>query len=307
MRIANPIYDSVFKYLLEDMDIAKELLALILDEEIIELDLQPQESTYERFVSGQSITVYRLDFKALIRNKDDSTKKVLIELQKNKRFANIKRFRQYLAANYRKEDSIVVEGKEIKLVLPIITIYLLGFTLPTIPVAVLKANSCYTDVVKGERFEQNIQEPFITLLNHESYTIQIPLLTENDQNRLENVLNIFSQRYVSKDDVFELDVNDKTEDPLLKKIIYRLNKGILSEQMMRNLELEEQMEENFEQELGPLYEEIAQKSKIIEESKKVIEDKDKTIEDKDKAIEDKDKTIETQLKELEELRKRLNP
>ncbi|MEY4205136.1 MAG: hypothetical protein RL013_2840, partial [Bacteroidota bacterium] len=35
MIIANPLYDVVFKYLLEDIEIAKELLAAILGEDIV--------------------------------------------------------------------------------------------------------------------------------------------------------------------------------------------------------------------------------------------------------------------------------
>jgi hypothetical protein len=47
MLIANPIYDVVFKYMMEDMDIAKGLLSAILKEEIVSLEVRPQESTLE--------------------------------------------------------------------------------------------------------------------------------------------------------------------------------------------------------------------------------------------------------------------
>ena len=47
MIIANPIYDSVFKYLLEDIDIAKELLSTIIGAEIVSLSVKPQETTAE--------------------------------------------------------------------------------------------------------------------------------------------------------------------------------------------------------------------------------------------------------------------
>ena len=43
MRIANPIYDAAFKYLLDDTDIAKGLIGRIIGEEIVELSLKPQE------------------------------------------------------------------------------------------------------------------------------------------------------------------------------------------------------------------------------------------------------------------------
>jgi hypothetical protein len=44
MLIANPIYDVVFKYLMEDNKIAKILISKILNEEIIELNAKPQEN-----------------------------------------------------------------------------------------------------------------------------------------------------------------------------------------------------------------------------------------------------------------------
>ena len=39
MKIANPIYDVVFKYLMEDSKIAKLLISTIIGEKILTLDL----------------------------------------------------------------------------------------------------------------------------------------------------------------------------------------------------------------------------------------------------------------------------
>ena len=44
MLIANPIYDVVFKYLLDDAEIARGLLSAILGVEIVSLDVKPQET-----------------------------------------------------------------------------------------------------------------------------------------------------------------------------------------------------------------------------------------------------------------------
>ncbi len=45
MIIANPIYDVMFKYLLEDMEIARELLSTILGEEVQSLEVKHQETS----------------------------------------------------------------------------------------------------------------------------------------------------------------------------------------------------------------------------------------------------------------------
>ena len=43
MRIANPIYDVVFKYLLDDEKVARLVLSALLGKEILELAFRPTE------------------------------------------------------------------------------------------------------------------------------------------------------------------------------------------------------------------------------------------------------------------------
>ena len=90
MLIANPIYDVVFKYLLEDNKIAKLLIGAIIGEKIETLDFRPQEYALELGRpkkskklknSSPTFTVYRLDFSAKIRQADGTFRLVIIELQ----------------------------------------------------------------------------------------------------------------------------------------------------------------------------------------------------------------------------------
>ena len=46
MEIANPIYDVVFKYLMEDNDIARLIISTIIKKEIVSLEFRPQEKTF---------------------------------------------------------------------------------------------------------------------------------------------------------------------------------------------------------------------------------------------------------------------
>ena len=73
MEIANPIYDTIFKYLLEDNKIAKLLISKITGYKIESLNFTAQESTSE--LENRSLTVYRLDFAAQIRTKNNKIKK----------------------------------------------------------------------------------------------------------------------------------------------------------------------------------------------------------------------------------------
>jgi hypothetical protein len=93
MKIANPIYDVVFKYLMDDNKIAKLVISKIIGEEI-ERPATDNEKTKASF------TVYRLDFAAKIKLSDGGFKQVLIEIQKAKFPTDIMRFRKYLGQQY---------------------------------------------------------------------------------------------------------------------------------------------------------------------------------------------------------------
>jgi hypothetical protein len=63
MHIANPIYDVVFKYLMEDAKVAKLLISSIIGEEIEELDFRPQEFTTDidvKLSGGESRDINRI-------------------------------------------------------------------------------------------------------------------------------------------------------------------------------------------------------------------------------------------------------
>jgi hypothetical protein len=154
MRIANPIYDAVFKYLMEDTDIAKGLISEIIGEEIVDLELKPQEHFSKK---ADQILIFRLDFKAIIKTSGGHYKKVLIELQKSKHLSDIVRFRKYLGENYRKEDEIKDEkGQTSKVSLPIITIYFLGFKLENAEDALLQ--KIVDRLIKASADEEVLQQ-----------------------------------------------------------------------------------------------------------------------------------------------------
>ncbi|MFQ3576546.1 MAG: hypothetical protein SNJ77_08935, partial [Cytophagales bacterium] len=104
LLIANPIFDTAFKYLLDDKPSAKTLIAAILNIEIADLELQSTEIPLSfpgvLMPNDFTINVMRLDFKATIKLKDGEEKVVLIEVQKAKVLSDIGRFRRYLASQY---------------------------------------------------------------------------------------------------------------------------------------------------------------------------------------------------------------
>ena len=273
MTIANPIYDIVFKYLMEDLDIAKGLLSAILDTEIVELSMQPLETVSEAPQETKPIRVYRIDFAAIVTQKDGKTKRILIELQKTKRNTNAIRFRRYLAENYQKEDTVIVNGKEQKQTLEIVAIYLLGFPLK-VDTTVLHSKPCYRDVINNQSVEDAQTEEFVRLLTHESYFIQIRKLVEPTKTRLERLLSIFNQTFKTADEhALDYQAPDNG-DPLLQKMLTRLTRAIADEQMRRKMNIEDEIEREFEE----FQNTIEQKDQIIEQKDQLLGQKDQLIE-----------------------------
>lgn len=244
MILANPIYDVVFKYLMEDTEIARRLLSKITGEEIIEISVQPQEYT------GRSdkfdVIILRLDFRATIKTKDGKRKKVLIELQKGKNSADIMRFRKYLGDNYRKEDTSQKESKK-KEALPIITIYFLGFRLANVITSIMKVNREYIDLITDEKIDA--KEEFVEKLTHDSFVIQIPRLKKKVRNEIERVLKVFNQSYMTDGNRKTLEFSEKDfeNDDLLQLIASRLRKAATEEELLRKIEIEEEVENTIEQ------------------------------------------------------------
>ena len=241
MKIANPIYDAVFKFLMQDINIAKDILSVILNVEIIELELQPQEVILN--VLG-GLRLLRLDFKARIRLKDGAEKAILIEIQKSKKDTNVSRFRRYLGDNYLKADETIDEFREImRKNLPITAIYFLGFELDNISVPILKVVREYRDAVTDALLIE--REPFIEQLSHDLYAIQIPKLKMEAQSELERILDVFSEHKYKTNDKKVLDYTSDVTDARVKRILSRLNMALLDEEIIEAIISEEEIENDF--------------------------------------------------------------
>lgn len=292
IRIINPIYDVAFKYLLEDLDIARRLIGKIIGEEITNIAVQPQEITTESEFIG--ILILRLDFKATIQTEDGKYKTVLIELQKAKMYDDLMRFRRYLGENYTKQVEIEKNGISEKHTLPIITIYFLGFNLPKIDTSVLKINREYYDLINDKKL--NVKTEFVEKLTHDSFIILIPKLPPKERTELEGTLKVFDQRYQMKADSKLLEVNEDefAGNELIKKILTRLQKGATSKNVLKKMLVEEEVESAFEK--------IVRKFELRGE---VIKEREDTIKEKEDTIKEKEDTIINQQKLIEDLKNQL--
>jgi hypothetical protein len=316
MIIANPIYDVVFKYLLEDIEIARDLLSTILGEEVVSLELKAQETASE---NTWNIQILRLDFKAVIKKKDGSLFKVLIELQKSKQVFDVMRFRRYLGDNYRKEDQILdKDGLAVFRPLPIITIYFLGFLLNNVPSGIIKVKREYVDAVTEEIL--GVKEDFVELLTHDSYMIQLGRLPLESRGKLDRVMQIFSPMYQNKLNKHQVDFQGDIHDPLVRKMVERLGRAIASDEYRDKMDVEDEIDRIFERELGKKDVVIAQKDKLLdktvkrfEKSKKQVLRAKKEVESVKKQVENANKRAEVEIKkredlqmEMDDLKKKLN-
>jgi len=205
--IANPIYDAVFKNLMmtskgTNKDIAGYFVGTILGEEIADIDLLPQEYTYHsksKKNNAEILTLIRLDFVATIRTKSGEYKKVLIEIQKSQKPTDLLRFRTYLGEQYKQLDTITVKEEKIEQALPIVVIYMLGFTLPKIEAISTKVKRTYIDTMSDNEITN--KSPFIESLTHDAYFIQVPRIKRDTYSEwdkcseLKKMLSLFEQDY----------------------------------------------------------------------------------------------------------------
>lgn len=109
MTIANPIYDSVFKFLMEDERVAWTILSALLKKDILKVEVRPHEYSNSQ---RDTLSMFRIDFAATIREDDGSEHLILIEVQKTWLETETLRFRQYLGVQYQRKENIIAGSKE---------------------------------------------------------------------------------------------------------------------------------------------------------------------------------------------------
>jgi len=269
MKIINPLYDKAFKYLMENNKLAKKILSVILDVEVIEVALSQQETTLPDERRG--LTLFRLDFKAIIKQADGSRKTVLIELQKSKYPTDIQRFRNYLGSSYLAKnretagESVVAEEKpaEYQSIYPIIAIYILGYNLDDLPYMAVTVNRDVINSVSKQKIE--VSSFFVEHLTHQSHIIQVRRLPEKRQTLLEKFFVLFNQAWCT-DNNFIIDLQNIPEE--FKDVVKYLQGPVMDDNFRRQLEAEEQLDTIFD----------AQEAKYLKKIAEVLDQKEAAVE-----------------------------
>ena len=310
MLLANPIYDVVFKYMMEDEKVARAFLSAIIGEMVLSLELSSTEHTL-RIPPGNgdkrnkttteeptvSYTVCRFDFAARI-SVPGGHKMVYIELQKAKFANDIVRFRRYLGSHYqRSENAYVYDENGNPAVRQIYCVFLLGHDISVPDRPVIAVNNDVRDATTNENIE--VSNDFILGLHHRSWIVQIKQLKKRRRSDLEKLLEIFDQKNCMRNPHL-MNLNDKEFPASYRHVIRRLNMATQRE----NVQTEMEMEDEYMEELKARERREALKDKALEEKDKAIAEHKKVLAEKNKELDEKDKELEAKDKYIKEIERR---
>jgi hypothetical protein len=289
--IANPIYDVAFKYLMEDERVVKILLTAMLRKQVVSVETRRNEVIN---VEREPISVFRLDYSAVVREDDGREEHILIELQKTDLPTDLLRFRQYLGTQYLSKENMVGPEKH-QHALPMVAIYLLGHRVGTIEEPVLYVSHKAEDY-DGNEVKQGLPDPFVQSLTHSSIIVQIPLLHGKVRNHVEHILSVFDQarQDSQRPYLINIDEADYANDEELKLIVDRLRAAGATKEMRERMNMEDLMLRDYEN-LGI---EILRQKKQLQENEKQLQEKNEQLQEKNEQLQEKNEQLQEQSEQL---------
>ena len=288
IHVANPIYDSVFKYIMEDERIAKTILSALLKKEVVHVTVRPHEYSN---TTRDTLSMFRIDFAATVREKEGNEIKdriVLIELQKTWLNTETLRVRQYLGAQYNNKNNIR-EADEKGFAYPMVAVYLLGHKVGNIKEPIVYVNHDVFDY-NGNVVAEGNAEPFVESLTHNSIIVQIPRLQGNVNNRLEKVLSVFDQTNVEGDtqQVLKIDEDKYADDNDMMYVLHKLTAAAANSEMRQDMNVEDEF------------------YKAIEDRDTAIMQRDKILKEQSEQISQQSEQISQQSEQLKNMAKALS-
>ena len=297
MRILNPLYDWAFKYLMDNNEVAKKFLSILLKKEVIHLESRNIEMPLLK--EGNPL-LSRFDFKAIIQTREDETETVLIEIQKYKGTNPIERFRTYLAENYLKQETYKTEQGEVKTEsLPIIAVYILGYCPPEFKVPyVIVRNEAYDGVI-DEKIE--LDSFYVKLLTHTAYFLIVspPVEYQWRNSPQEALIRLFRQKTSVNEHNTTYELEGEPE-PILRDVVKYLHRGTQEEEVIKQIKAEEE----YYQDLASLEFSNLQLKKEHEQLKTLFEQEKQRSEEKEKLLQEEKQRSEEKEKLLQEEKQR---
>ena len=302
IHVANPIYDSVFKYIMEDERIAKTILSALLKKEVVHVTVRPHEYSN---TTRDTLSMFRIVFAATVREKEGNEIKdriVLIELQKTWLNTETLRFRQYLGAQYNNKNNIR-EADEKGFAYPMVAVYLLGHKVGNIKEPIVYVNHDVFDY-NGNVVAEGNAEPFVESLTHNSIIVQIPRLQGNVNNRLEKVLSVFDQTNIEGDtqQVLKIDEDKYADDNDMMYVLHKLTAAAANSEMRQDMNVEDEFYKAIEDRDTA----IMQRDKILKEQSEQISQQSEQISQQSEQISQQSEQISQQSEQLKNMAKALS-
>lgn len=306
--LANPIYDSAFKYMMQNERAAKVLISNLLEKDVDELHLLTNDTP---IIEREELKILRLDFSAKIRDRETGVSEVVtIELQKAFLDSEVMRFRNYLARQYadmkntdkqirdtirKNKETGKYEHVTTEDVVPlhIIAIYFLGNGFEDIlgkenPIIY---NYAHPVGIDKKPIPAILDTLFFRALTHDSIIIRINCLKQNAKTKVEQMLEVFVQDNVSSSSNQVLEINNldaKSEEfrELARPLIYAASDSDVRKKMdmedeiniyLRDIAIIKDEHEAYASMNKELKEELAAKTDELSAKEKQLSAKDEQI------------------------------
>jgi hypothetical protein len=301
ITVANPIYDIVFKYLMEDERIARTILSALLKQDVVRVELRPHEYVNSK---RDSLSVFRIDFGATVRNSDGTEQLILVELQKTWLPTETLRFRQYLGVQYENPKNIVAESSD-QHAMPMVAVYILGHCLGDIEEPVVYVRHQAYDY-NEQLVTKGMPNAFIESLTHDSIIVQIPRLHGKINNRLDEILSIFDQTYKNRDNQHVLNLNDSyyaEDDVEMQRILRRLLIAAADADMRMDMNVEDEyfsIIESRDTDIMMKNRELAESAAKLKESNQKLEESNQKLEESNQKLEKSNKALQKSIDMLKQ-------
>jgi len=341
--IPNPIYDVVFRYLMEDNLSARVILSTLINENIKKLTFEPA-SRAERVYDPKTdrfIRLFHLDFIALIEKPDGREELVMIELQKANKASDIFRFKRYISANFqRKHEKEVTNPRtqaieKVNTPIKLLPIFILNFRIENeVNDLMIRTTRDKMGVFRGKGLTR--ENEFIDNLSFDIWVVQLPNLRRiaeedyrNDEykSKLFQLLKLFDQEAQNKKNKHRLMLAEGIFPKFLERVINRLKSAdadnpdleeqmnaedeYLSELIKRDNEISffRQELEKTAEELGKTTEELGKTTEELEKERELRMQKDMALNEKDRIILEMARSMKASGKSTDEIHQltRLDP
>ena len=312
--IPNPIYDVVFRYLMEDMDSATVVVSTLINEKIKKLHLEPITHAEKKEKlnpaalnpnTKDDIKLFHLDFMAVIELPNGEEELIMIEVQKASEPDDIFRFKRYISKNFKRKqkqeitDPFTKAIKNVERPIRLIPIFILNFRIENeINDLLIKTNRIKYGIFKDKHLAKHNE--FIDNLTYDIWVVQLPNLKnitpqdyDNDEykTKLFALLKLFDQDSKIKDNEHRLKLIRKIFPNFLDRVISRLQAADSD-----NPDLEEQMfaEDEYVKALIDRDNTISFLELNLQKEKEKREEQERIVQEQEKTLQEQEKTLQEQ-------------